>query len=145
MFMVHLQAMMNSLFSCCKNVCFLPGIISPQRWASTCWTCCFCMHSVLGMCPFSFSLEQTWKSLWGPMNKFAFLTGVIFTVAGCVCRYLCCICMCFCQGSPLECEICPLLRSDPFEMKMPPSIVIPLKDCVYFYLCVPQNTLGCAV
>lgn len=65
------------------------------------------------------------------MNGFAFATREVFTVAKfCVCLYLCLRLCVLCQGSPLECEICPLLWSEPFEMKMPASAVILLKETV---------------
>lgn len=75
-------------------------------------------------------------------------TRVVFTAAEVsVCLYLCSRLCVLCQGSPLECEICPLLRSDPFEMKMPPSVVILLKEtvCIFTCVCVPQCALDFAV
>lgn len=82
------------------------------------------------------------------MNEFAFATQGKFTVAEvCVCLYLCSHLCVLCLGSPLERKICPLLRSNPFEMKMPPRVVIPLKEtvCVILLVRVPQHALGYAV
>lgn len=60
-----------------------------------------------------------------------------------VCLYLCLPLCVLCWGSPLECEICPLLRSEPFEMKMPACAVTLLKETVCVFACV--CALGCTV